>query len=257
MTAVDPAGRVALVTGGGTGIGRAVCERLAGGVAGGIVIAFSRSGGEATQLAARLSSQGVRAVARQADVSDRKQVEDLISAVEAEFGRLDYLVNNAGRTRLIPFADLDAATEEIWTEILGTNLMGTFWCSRAAAALLRRSRGAIVNIASISGTRAVGSSLPYGVSKAAVLQLTRSLAAALAPDVRVNSVSAGTVRSGWHEKLIGDEAFAEKSEREAAVVPLQRLAAPADIAEAVVAMLTTSFVTGQDLLVDGGKGLLY
>jgi NAD(P)-dependent dehydrogenase (short-subunit alcohol dehydrogenase family) len=256
MTAA-PQQRIALVTGGATGIGRAVCERLARDRVGTVLINYAHSEGAAHELAAALREGGTTAVPLHADISNQVAVEDMFGRVRDEFGGLDYLVNNAGATELIPFPDLAAVTSDTWARLLGTNLLGAFWCSRAAAPLLRERGGAIVNVASISGERAVGSSIPYGVSKAGVLQLTRSLAVALAPQIRVNSVSAGTVRSGWHEKLIGEEAFAARSQQEASVVPLGRLAVPDDIAAGVAAMLALDFVSGQDLLVDGGKSLLY
>ena len=257
MTSTEAASLVAVVTGGATGIGRAVCERLADEGVGTIIINYSRSAEAAERLAGSLSTAEVKAHAVQADISDLASVEAMFERIGGEFGRVDYLVNNAGTTELIPFRDLDAVTPAVWERLLGTNLLGSFWCSRAAAPLLKETRGAIVNVASIAGMRGVGSSLPYGVTKAGVLQLTRSLAIALAPDVRVNSVSAGTVRSGWHEKLVGEDVFAERSEHESTVVPLKRLAVPEDIAEGVVSLLRMSFVTGQDLLIDGGQGLLY
>ena len=123
--------------------------------------------------------------------------------------------------------------------------------------MLQETSGAIVNVASISGYRGVGSSIPYAASKAGVLQLTRSLAMSLAPKVRVNSVSAGTVLTSWHERLVGAEVFADRAQAEAELVPLGRLAGPEDIAEGIVALLTLGFVTGQDLLIDGGKSLRY
>lgn len=254
-SARDP--RVGLVTGGATGIGRATCEALASAGVGTVVIGYSRSADEAQELAAFLETTGTRAVAMQVDVSSETSVIRLMDRVTADLGRLDYVVNCAGMTRLIPLGELDAVTDDDWNQILRVNLLGAFWCSRAAHSLLRESRGSIVNVASIAGYRAVGSSIPYGVSKAGVLQLTRSLAVSMAPEVRVNSVSAGTVQSGWHEKLVGVDVFAPRAEAEAEVVPLKRLAQPEDIAAAIVSLLLLDFVTGQDLLVDGGKGLLY
>ena len=257
MMADDNSGRVALVTGGATGIGKAVCARLASAGVATIIVNYSTSANAAADVVASLESAGVTAISLQADIADIGSVERMLTVIATQFGRLDYLVNNAGITKLIPFADLDAVTPETWSSLIETNLLGAFWCSRAASSLLAASGGAIVNVASIAGTRAVGSSLPYGVSKAGLLQLTRSLAAALAPDIRVNSVSAGTVRSGWHEKLIGAEAFEDKVAAESDVVPLKRLASPDDIAQAIVALLMLDFVTGENLLVDGGKSLLY
>ena len=259
--ATDPAtlkDRVALVTGGGTGIGRSVCEQLTAVGVGTILVNYSRSVEDAETVAKHVQGQGSQAAAIQADVSDPTAVADMFTTVERDYGRLDYLVNNAGTTELIPFPDLDAVSDETWRKLLDVNVIGTFNCSRAAAELLTATgSGAIVNVGSIAAMRAVGSSIPYGVSKAGVLQLTRGLAMALAPEVRVNSVSAGTVRTRWHNNLVGEEEFAKRSEKEAQDVPLARIATPDDIAEAIVFLLLAGFVTGQDLLVDGGKGLRY
>lgn len=252
---IDP--RVGLVTGGATGIGRATCEALAAAGVGTVVIGYSKSAEDAETLATDLMQRGTKAISMQVDVGDEPSVLNLIERIELEIGRLDFLVNNAGVTRLIPIRDLDDVALDDWAEILQVNLRGAFLCSRAAHEMLAKSKGAILNVTSIAGYRAVGSSIPYGVSKGGLLQLTRSLAVAMAPNVRVNSVSPGTVLSGWHEKLISRERFESNAEAEAKIVPLKRLARPEDIAQAIVAMLFLEFVTGQDLLVDGGKGLLY
>jgi NAD(P)-dependent dehydrogenase (short-subunit alcohol dehydrogenase family) len=251
------AGRVALVTGGATGIGRATCRALVAGGAEVIFINYATSADAAEELATELRALGAIAVPVQADIADPDGPAALIERVADEAGALDHLVNNAGVTELIPFTDLDAVTPEVWWRLWQTNVMGTFACCRAAAPLLRASRGSIVNVSSISARRGVGSSIPYGATKAAVSQLTRSLAVALAPEVRVNAISAGTVRTGWHDRLVGPETMAARAEAEGSVVPLGRIAEPEDIADAIVGLLTSPFVTGEDLLADGGKSLLY
>ncbi len=178
------AGAVAIVTGGGTGIGRAVSESLARAGAGAVVVNYSRSQADAEATAAALRELGCAGVPWQASVADDAAVSAMVAETVSRFGRLDVLVNNAGTTRFIPQQDLDALTGEVWDDVLAVNLKGTFYCSRAAAPALKEARGAIVNVASIAGTRASGSSIVYGVSKAAVLQLTRNLAFVLAPEVR-------------------------------------------------------------------------
>src|SRR6476660_9077615 len=203
---MDLKGRVAIVTGGGTGIGRAVCLRLASAGAKAVVVNYSRSDKDARATAAQLIVLGPDAMAYKADVSNDKEVTAMIDAVKDRYGRIDVLINNAGTTRFIAHQDLDALTDEVWDEILRVNLKGTFYCCRAAAPELRKTGGAIVNVASIAGHRATGSSIVYAVSKAGVLQLTRSLAIALAPDVRVNSVSPGLVSTRWFRGRFGDEA---------------------------------------------------
>jgi 3-oxoacyl-[acyl-carrier protein] reductase len=250
-------GDVALVTGGATGIGRATCERLVAQGVGVVFIGYAHSAEAAEQLAGELNALGARAIPVQADIASERDVTAMLARVSEEAGRLDHLVNNAGVTELIPFDDFDSATPEIWDRLWRTNVVGTFLCSRAAAPMLRESHGSIVNMGSISGRRAVGSSIPYSTTKAAVAQLTRALAVALAPEVRVNSVAAGTVRTGWHDRLVGAEKAAEKAQAEGTQVPLGRVAGPEDIAETIVALLGMRFVTGEEILADGGKGLRY
>jgi 3-oxoacyl-[acyl-carrier protein] reductase len=254
---MDLKGKVAIVTGGGTGIGRAVSLRLAHAGARGVVVNYSRSKDDAGATAKELEKLGSDAIAHRADIADEAAVKAMIAAAIERFGRLDVLVNNAGTTHFIPHPDLDALTEEVWNDILGVNLKGTFYCCRAAAPELRKTKGAIVNVASIAGHRATGSSIAYGVSKAGVLQLTRSLAIALAPDVRVNSVSPGLVSTRWFRKRFGDEAAEKQETSFAAITPLGAIANPDDVAQAVMSFIENDVITGQDIVVDGGKNIAY
>lgn len=250
--------RVALVTGGATGIGRATCLEFARRGVHEIHIGYSRSSDAADSLVAELGELGASAHPLQIDVSDRDAVGRAAAQVIESSGGLDILVNSAGVTKKIEFSDLEAVTPELWDEILGTNLLGAFWVCQAFAESLKGRGGSIVNVSSISATRVVGSSLPYSVSKAALSQMTRALAVALAPLVRVNAVVPGTVLSGWHERLVGAEKATENFEAEAQLVPMGRLAAAGDIAEAIVTLaLDLGFATGQEIIVDGGKALRY
>ena len=253
---MDLKGRVALVTGGGTGIGRAVCLRLAKAGAEAVVVNYSRSDKDARATAAELIVLGPDAMAHKADVSNESEVTAMIDAVKERYGRLDVLINNAGTTRFIAHPDLDALTDEVWDEIFKVNLKGTFYCCRAAAPELRKTSGAIVNVASIAGHRATGSSIVYAVSKAGVLQLTRALAVALAPEVRVNSVSPGLVSTRW---LLQFDAEAAESQATSttATTPLTAVATADHVAQAVMAFVENDMITGQDVVVDGGKNILY
>jgi NAD(P)-dependent dehydrogenase (short-subunit alcohol dehydrogenase family) len=254
---MDLNGRVAIVTGGGTGIGRAICEALARSDVQGLVVNYSRSAEEAEATAARLREMGADALAVRADVTDDDAVAEMVSLAVDRWGRLDILVNNAGTTRFIPFHDLDAATDEVWDELFATNVKGSFRCARLAAPHLRRQRGAVINLGSTAGLRGSGSSLPYAVSKAAVHHLTRTLAVALAPEVRVNAIAPGTVATNWFRGRFGDEK-ADAAERAVAeTTPLRGVATAEDCADAIIGLLASDWVTGQVLVVDGGKHLTY
>jgi 3-oxoacyl-[acyl-carrier protein] reductase len=254
---VDLKGCVAIVTGGGTGIGRATAIRLAQAGAKAVVVNYSRSEAEAKATADEVVSLGAEATPHQADVADEAAVKRMVALTIERDGRLDVLVNSAGITHFIPHPDLDALTDAVWDEILGVNLKGTFYCCRASAAALREAHGAIVNVASIAGHRASGSSIAYAVSKAGIIQLTRALAAALAPDVRVNSVSPGLVATRWVRQRFGDDAALAQEESFVATTPLQRIASPDDVARAIVGLLENDVITGQDLVIDGGKNIQY
>jgi 3-oxoacyl-[acyl-carrier protein] reductase len=251
------AGRVAIVTGGGTGIGRSTSLLLARRGAKAVVVNYSRSASDAESTAHQVRELGAEAITHQANVADEAQVKAMIGAAVDRYGRLDVLVNNAGTTHFIPHADLDGLTDAVWNDILSVNLKGTFFCCRAAAPELKKTHGAIVNIASIAAHRASGSSIAYAVSKAGVVQLTRALALALSPEVRVNSVSPGLVSSRWFSKRFGDEAAAVQEATIARATPLGKVASPDDVAQAVVALLENDLVTGQDLVVDGGRNVQY
>jgi len=254
---MDLAGRVAIVTGGGTGIGRATCMRLAKAGAKAVVINYSRSADDAESTAEEVRSLGSEAVPHQANIADEGMVKAMVASTVERYARLDVLVNNAGTTHFIPHPDLEALTDEVWNDILSVNLKGTFFCCRAAAPELKKANGAIVNIASIAAHRASGSSIAYAVSKAGVVQLTRALALALAPEVRVNSVSPGLVSSQWFSKSFGADAAAAQEEAFAKATPVKRIATPDDVAQAVLALLENDLINGQDLVIDGGKSVLY
>src|SRR5690349_9406554 len=254
---MDLAGRVAIVTGGGTGIGRATSLRLAKSGAKAVVINYSRSASDARSAAEEVRGIGAEGLAYQANVADEAMVKAMVASTVERFGRLDVLVNNAGTTHFIPHPDLDGLTDDVWNDILSVNVKGTFFCCRAAAPELKKTGGSIVNVASIAAHRASGSSIAYAVSKAGVVQLTRALALALAPEVRVNSVSPGLVSTRWFSRNFGEDAAAAQEETFAKATPLRKIATPDDVAHAVVALLENDLITGQDLVIDGGKNILY
>ncbi len=238
--------KAALVTGSATGIGRAVAVRLAQqGLA--VAINYSRSEAEALETLEAVRRHDVPGIVCRANVGDDRAVREMVSRCRDEWGGLDVLVNNAATTRFIEHADVDALTDEVWDEILGVNLKGTFYCSRAALSMLQERSGSIVNVTSIAGLHGNGSSIPYAASKAAVNCMTMSLARAFAPKVRVNAVAPGAVLTRWladHQGMV---------ERYAAAAPMRRAATPDDVADAVLFLsLGNTLITGQVIVVDGG-----
>jgi 3-oxoacyl-[acyl-carrier protein] reductase len=243
---------VAVVTGGTGGIGAAICRALAGaGFA--VVVGYGKSSLEASALAQELP--GGDHVALAAPVTDSVGLSALAAAVAKRYERCDVLVNCAGTTRFVPHADLEGLDDALIDQILATNVRGSFASLRALLPLLRESKhpggAVVVNISSIAARTAMGSNVMYCASKAAVDNMTQSLARALAPAVRVLSVSPGLVDTDFVKSL--DPKWRDE---QAARTPLGRLAAPAEVASAVlVAVRDLTFTTGCVLAVDGGRPL--
>ena len=180
----------------------------------------------------------------------KKQVDDLVEAVVERFGRVNYLVNNASITKQLPFKELDLIDDTVWNDLFSTNVKGMFYCSRKIAPLIKKEGGgAIVNIGSIAGINGLGSSLPYAVTKSAVHGLTKSLAHALLPEIRVNCVVPGAVDTRWWK---GNE---EKMNQLAGKLPLGHISSPEDIAEIVLLALKNKSMTGQLIIADNGQTL--
>lgn len=241
--------KTALVTGGGTGIGRATCLELAQRGAA-VVVNYSRSQTEAEETARIINDKGGCATAIRADVSQDEEVRDMIDEIAEQFGTVDLLVNNAGITSHIPLDDLETATDQVWDQLYDVNVKGMFHCARAVAPYMKKNKqGAIVNVGSIAGQTGLGSSLPYAVSKAAVHGLTKSLARALAPYIRVCCIAPGAVETRW---WAGKE---EQMKRLAPQVLLQQISSPEDIAQFICATLEQESMTGQIITVDSGQTL--
>lgn len=239
--------KVALVTGAATGIGKACAIRLA--MAGhAVAINYSRSENEARDTLQEVQKLGVPAILLKANVADEQAVNEMVLQCLGELGGLDVLVNNAGTTKFIAHTDLQSVTGEIWDEILGVNLKGAFFCARAAMPALSERNGCIVNVTSVAGVQGHGSSIPYAASKAALNCLTKSLARAFGPDVRVNAVAPGPVQTRW---LADHQDHVQKNIE---ITPMKRAATPEDIADVVAFLATgTSLMTGQVVIVDGGR----
>lgn len=236
-------GKVALVTGGAKRIGRSIALRLADDGAD-VVVNYRHSRVEAESLAGEIRAKGRRAAAIQADVSQSQDVNNLFGAIERDFGRLDILVNNAGDFFPAKFEDL---TEQQWDAIMNVNLKSHFLCAQAGARLIKRGgKGNIVNISSLGGLLPWPAYTHYCVSKAGVIMLTRCLARALAPEIRVNSVAPGTIQFPGEPP---DEDYIDR-------VPLHRTGTGSEIADAVAYFVQADFVTGQIMAVDGGRTLV-
>ncbi len=237
-------GQVALVTGAGRRIGREVALRLAAEGAQ-VAIHYRRSRAEADGVAAQIAGAGGEAFCVAADLTRPGDIETLFAAVEKRFGRLDILVNSAAAFFPTPLAE---TTEEQWDQLLDSNLKSQFFCAQRATPLLRASgRGRIVNFASLGGLMAWPRYTAYCVSKAGVIMLTRCLARALAPQVTVNAIAPGTITFPDDPPEMAED-FIRKA-------PLKRTGTPEDITAAVLYLVHAAFVTGQVLVVDGGRSI--
>jgi len=239
---VDLRGRAALVTGAGQRVGRAIALALA---ARGMKVAVHYHGSEAgaretAELAARAGGDGwtVRADLRRAEEAER-----VVRDAAAHFGTLDALVNSAAVMVRTPVAEVTPAQ---WDDMMAINLRAPFFCARAAAAVMGARGGAIVNIADLAGLEAWPQYVPHGISKAGVIQMTRALARALAPHIRVNAVAPGAV-------LLPPDWTDADAARLASTTPLGRIGTPGDVAQAVCFLLEADYVTGDTLIVDGGR----
>lgn len=252
---MDVRGKAAIVTGSATGVGRETAIALARRGCD-VLVNYSRSRDEAEATVAEVRALGVKSLAFQADVADDAACHGMVDAAVRAFGRLDVLVNNAATTSFVPHGELDRLASEDWQRIFAVNVMGPFQCARAARkALEANGAGAIVNVSSIAGLRGIGSSIPYCASKAALNNLTLTLARTLAPKIRVNAVAPGFITGRWLKQGLGDAYEAIKVFQEKRAV-LGRVCEPSDVADAIVSLVTGSdLVTGQVVAVDGGMML--
>ncbi len=237
-------GHVAIVTGSSSGIGAATAQAFAAAGAG-IVVNSSSSVAAGEAVAAALPD----ACYVQGDITDPQAAQRIVDAALERWGRVDTLVNNAGTTALIPHHDLAAATIDVWRRIFEVNVFGTWTMTLAAMPALREAKGSIVNVASVAGVRPTGSSIPYAASKAALNHMTVLLAKVTGPEVRVNAVAPGLIDTPWTE----DWDFIREVVQQ--VTPLKRSGQPEDVAEVILSLAQSAYVTGQIVVVDGGLSI--
>ena len=240
---------VAIVTGGNGGLGQRICHALAAeGVK--IAVVCARNMDQASGVAEDLKAHNVQAEAFACDVTEPAQIEQLMRDVQARFGQIDILINDAAFNKAIPFQNLDDLTLDIWSKILSVNLTGPMLCIKAVAPYMKQQgRGRIVNISSIAGFAPTGSSIAYSVSKAGLNHLTKCMAVALAPEILVNCVAPGL--------LEGTRATANlmstQIEKASGTSLLKKAADKEDCANQVVTMCRTETMTGQSVIIDSGR----
>jgi 3-oxoacyl-[acyl-carrier protein] reductase len=242
----------ALVTGGATGIGRSAVLALA--KAGyDVAINYASSAKAAKEVAALAQAMGAQTMLLACDVSDEVAVRAMMAQVEAQFGRLDALVNNAGTTAKWKVKDLESLDLAEWDRTFAVNVRGLFQVTRAAVPLLRKgSNPSIVNTASIVGLRPGPQPLPYAASKAAVVNMTKTLAWNLGPEIRVNAVAPGWMEGEWMERMLGDK-YDDLMGKRAKLTPLKRCVTAEDVAETMMSLIQGNrFVTGEIIVIDGG-----
>ena len=247
---MDLKGAVALVTGGNGGLGQRICHALAKeGVH--LAVMYARSRDQAEGVARELaSSYQINAAAFGCDIADHAAIERLVGDVQARFGRLDILVNDAAYNISIPFPDLDSLTQEVWDKIMAVNLTGPMRLMKAVAPVMKaQGRGRIVNISSVAGLGPSGSSIAYAVSKAGLIHLTKCMAVAMAPETLVNCVAPGLLEGTRATSNLR----AEQIERSSSSSLLKKPADKDDCADMVVTMCRTETMTGQTIVIDAGR----
>ena len=252
MITANLKGKRAFVTGGASGIGLATVEMLLRAGAS-VVINDLKTSQHLESQVARLKSLGFDVYSAPGDVACTDDVNQMIEAAAQAMGGIDYLVNNAatpGTKDMIPASDLISQNDAFWEKLLSVNLVGPFRCIRAALPYLKESRGAVVNVASVAAMGGGCSSTTYASTKAGLVSMTRELAKGLAPEVRVNAVAPGWVKSsGWDCSWNEEEAEAAAQKQ----IPLKRIGEPADYAEPIFYLCAGGqYITGQTLVVDGG-----
>ena len=244
--------RVALITGSASGIGRSAALAFSRGGYD-VVINYSRNATQADKTAQMCYALGAKTLVVKCDVSQDTEVVSMIDACKTEYGRLDVLINNAGTTMDIPPGHMGEVNLDEWDRVFAVNVRGLFQVSRAAVALLRQSNNAsIINTCSIAGIRPGPQPLAYAASKASVANLTKTLAGALGPEIRVNAVAPGWLEGEWMEKMLGDN-YKGLMDRRAKYTPLDRVATADDVGDVMLNLADhNKFVSGEIIIIDGG-----
>ena len=246
-----PSTKTALVTGAATGIGRSAVLALAR--AGyDVAVNYSSSEKAARDTAGVAEKLGAKTLVIKCDVADEAGVRAMLKQVKGKFGRLDVLINNAGTTASWKPRDLETLSLEEWDRVFAVNVRGLFQVTRAAVPMLKETKGCIVNTASIVGLRPGPQPLPYAASKAAVVNLTQTLAWNLGPEIRVNAVAPGWMEGDWMKRMLKDK-YDELMGKRAKATPLKRVVTADDVAETMMSLIQSNrFVTGEVIVIDGG-----
>lgn len=248
--------KVAIITGSATGVGAAAAIMLAERNCN-VVINYTRSKDEAEATAETCRSKGVETITFQCDVSEDDQCRAMTQAAVDKWGRIDYLINNAGRTKFNPYSNLEGISKQDFLDIYAVNVVGPYQMIRAVEPHMRKlGKGSVVNDSSIGGVTGIASSIPYAASKAALNLMTKSLAHVLGPEIRINTVVPGMIQTRWLRGGLGDEAYSEMLESTKKALPLKEVATAEQVAEVLVWFLEgASLVTGETLIVDSGLHL--
>ena len=248
--------KVAIVTGSATGVGAATAVLLAEKGCN-VVINYTRSKEEAMATAQLVEQHNVECIVFQADVSNDDECKSMVDAAIKKWGKIDYLVNNAGKTKFNPYENLDGLSGEDFLDIYSVNVVGPYQMIKAVVPYMKlQGGGAIVNDSSLAGINGVGSSIAYVTSKAALNIMTKSLAHVLGPEIRINTVAPGPIQTRWLKGGMGDEAYSALIEQAENELPLKQVATAEDVAETLVWFLEgAKLITGEVLIVDSGAHL--
>jgi len=246
---------VIIITGGGTGVGSACALELAK-CGARVVISYNKSQESAFDVETKCKDVAGDAITIQGNVVLDEDCRNIVAKTIERWGKIDGLVNNAGITKFAAPNDLDALSSEDFMDLYSTNVIGSYQMLRACADHLKSSKGSVVNVSSIAGIKAIGSSTAYIASKAALNAMTVALARALAPEIRINAVCPGLVDTEWHSKRFSQEEYKSFLENYERTVPLRAAAKPEDIAETIIWLLSSAkLITGETILVDAGLHL--